>query len=114
MGVCIVLVGLLPTPLLVYAGSLLGSSFPIAEDTLNEVHPAIAYNTQRGEYLVVWHNERAVYPDIQAQRLDMNGAPIGGPFYIAGGTDAQRRYPDVAYDSSADQYLVVWEGVDSS
>jgi hypothetical protein len=114
IGLCIMLLGLLLIPLPVFAGTLLGSSFPIAQDSLEEVHPAIAYNTQRGEYLVVWHNERAVYPDIQAQRLNMNGAPIGGPFYIDAGTDAERRYPDVAYNPSADQYLVVWEGVDSS
>jgi len=40
---------------------------------------------------------------------------LGGPFYIsAAGSGIDRRYPDVAYNVKADQYLVVWEHQESS
>jgi hypothetical protein len=92
--------------------SLIGNSFTIAEAYREEVSPSIAYNSQRGEYLVVWHNDRPNFADIQAQRLDTNGNPIGGPFFIAVGQDAKRQFPDVIHNSLHDQYLVVWEGYD--
>ena len=92
----------------------IGGTFVIRNDPgLAEVYPAVAYNRQRQEYLVVWYNDRPDYPDIQAQRLRWDGTPIGGPFYIATGA-VQRRYPAVAWDSNHDRYLVVWEQKESS
>ena len=69
----------------------------------------MAYNSQRDEYLVVWYNDRAGCDDIRAQRVSGTGALAGGPFYISAGCPADRHYPDVAYNSVHDQYLVVWE-----
>jgi hypothetical protein len=100
------------------AGELLGDFFIIGKDPLpppepqfDQVSPSVAYNPHRQEYLVVWHNERPVYPDIQAQRVGKNGQLVGGPFYIAGGPGEQRRYPDVAYNVKQQEYLVVWESI---
>ncbi len=88
----------------------IGSRFVIHNDgSTEEVAPAIAYNNQRGEYLVVWYNDRPGNDDIQAQRVARNGTLIGGAFYISAGTGAERRYPDVAYNNQLDEYLVVWE-----
>jgi len=95
------------------AGSFLGDWFVIGTDAapplFGQLSPSIAFNPDRGEYLVVWHNERPVYPDIQAQRVDPSGELVGPPFYIAGGPGARRRFPDVVYNPAHQEYLVVWE-----
>ena len=98
------------------AGSqLIGSNFTIANDSsLTETNPAVAYNPDREEYLVVWYNDRAGNDDIQAQRVSKNGALVGNPFYIAAGAGVDRRFPDVAYNSRRNEYLVVWEHLGSS
>ena len=103
----------LPVPNLSTAGAggiPIGSRFVIHNDgSKEEVDSAIAYNNQRGEYLVVWYNDRPGNDDIQAQLVSRNGTLIGGAFYISAGTGAERRYPDVAYNDQLDEYLVVWE-----
>jgi hypothetical protein len=101
---------LLTAPVPVSAGIPLGDRFTIYnENALTEVSPAVAYNRQRQEYLVVWYNDRPGCDDIRARRMSINGAPVGNPFYVAAGCPDERRNPDVAYDSTHDQYLVVWE-----
>jgi hypothetical protein len=88
----------------------IGYNFVIRNDTgLVEEHPAIAYSSVRQEYLVVWYNDRPGNDDIRGQRVSKNGELVGGAFYISAGAGAERRYPEVAYDSKQDQYLVVWE-----
>jgi hypothetical protein len=56
-----------------------------------------------GNYIVVWHDEQD--DTVQAQRLDPNGAPLGGQFRIdtAGGGD-----PAVASNATGD-FVVAWE-----
>jgi len=96
-------------------GGPMGLTFPIHDETgLEEVSPAVAYNPDREEYLVVWYNDRAGCDDIQGQRMSKGGAPLGGPFFISAGCDEDRGYPDVAYNSGQDQYLVVWEQYEST
>ena len=114
---CLVLIVLLIVfliPFGVSAADLIGNVFTIADyidnnKNLKEVNPVIAYNSQRKEYLVVWYNDRDGNDDLRAQRVSHDGRLLGGPFYIVGGPGNERRYPDVAYNSGHDQYLVVWE-----
>jgi hypothetical protein len=88
----------------------IGPNFFISSDsTLEEVSPSVAYNSDRQEYLVVWHNDRAGNDDIRAQRVFKDGTLAGSAFYIQGGLGADRRYPDVTYNSQQNEYLVVWE-----
>ena len=70
--------------------------------------PAIAYNEQRQEYLVVWWNDRPGNDDVYAQRVDKEGQPIGPWFSVSAGQGAERRRPDVAWNSQRNEYLVVW------
>jgi len=104
---------ILVIPSTILAATFIADSFYISAQSEEEVSPSIAYNSQRQEYLVVWYNDRTGCDDIRAQRLTKNGTLIGGPFYISANagcpTSVDKRYPDVAYDSTADQYLVVWE-----
>lgn len=103
------IIGLMLSPLPVFASEFVGNQFPIANDNLQEVHPSIAYNSKDHQYLVVWSNDRPGFDDIRAQRLAADGSLIGGPFYISAGPGHDRWNPDVVYNSVHDQYLVVWE-----
>ena len=92
-----------------------GNAMPIvAESTLTELAPAVAYNGDRDEYLVVWYNDRPGNDDIGAQRVDGDGKLLGGPFYIAAGSGVERRNPAVAYSSGQQRYLVVYEHDDGT
>jgi hypothetical protein len=65
--------------------------------------PAVAYNSVRDEYLVVWGTPY----DIYARRVSSRGELLGSEIAVA--TDSDREYdPSVAYDSVNDRYLVVW------
>lgn len=100
-----------PSAGLAIEGHPIGPVFPIHDPpgTINHVRPSIAYNPDLKEYLVVWQNERPVYPDIEAQRVSRSGALVGGPFFISGGEGVKRRNPDVTYNSKQQEYLIVWE-----
>jgi len=96
-------------------GDQIGYNFVIRNDTgLIEEHPAIAYSSQRQEYLVVWYNDRLGNDDIRGQRVSKNGGLVGGPFYISAGAGADRSDPDVTYNSNAQEYLVVWQTYESA
>ena len=91
------------------SGSPIGSSFLIADQPIDTARPAVAYNSQRQEYLVVWWNDRAGCDDIYGQRVSKGGALLGPHFSIAAGCPGERSVPDVAYNSQANEYLVVWQ-----
>ena len=96
------------------AGGPIGWGSNISQQSVDAVSPAVAYNPDREEYLVVWYNDRPGNDDIQAQRVSRGGAPTGSAFYIAAGSGADRRFPDVAYNNALQEYLVVWEQFDQS
>jgi hypothetical protein len=83
--------------------------------------PAIAYNATANEFLVVWSADGLPTDgefEIFGQRIGPTGAEIGGDFVISetGQTvnDASRgaSSPDVTWNGTANEYLVVWEGDD--
>ncbi len=92
-------------------GRPIGRNFLISATLLDENGTAIAYNSQSKEYLVVFWNDRPGNDDIRAERVGWDGKLLGGN-WVAAGTGAERRYPDVAYNSQRNEYLVVWEEVD--
>ena len=85
--------------------------------------PAVAYNGATGEFLVVWwgDDETDGAFEIFCQRIDAaTGAEVGpddlrisdmGP---AGDPVFDGIAPDVAYNSAANEYLVVWYGDDET
>lgn len=107
------LVPFLAIPAAINAGSPIGGIFAINTANYDQVHPAVAYNSQREEYLVVWHNEWPGNKDIYGQRVSKNGALVGNWFAISAGP-GDRYYADVAYNSKQDEYLVVWEHDDGT
>ncbi|MFC1997971.1 hypothetical protein ACFLXI_10285, partial [Chloroflexota bacterium] len=82
---------------------VIGLPFTISQGTINETFPAVAYNPVDREYLVVWHNVRAVDDDIYAQRISEQGKLLSS-FTVAKGN-----YPRVAFNPENNTYLVVYQ-----
>ncbi|MCI0683012.1 MAG: Ig-like domain-containing protein [Gemmataceae bacterium] len=93
------------------------------DDRCGAFNPAVAWNSSRNEYLVVWDGNDTsalgIEDEIYGQRLDAAGAPMGvNDFRISDmGPDGQTLFhawnPDVAANSIGGEYLVVWEGNDA-
>lgn len=68
---------------------------------------AVAYNSQMKEFLVVWHNE---WPggeeDIYARRITESGEVK--PWFTVTIGPNKKSYPDVVYNATENEYLVVW------
>jgi hypothetical protein len=78
----------------------------------DQIHPAIAYNSQAGEYLVVWEDHHWGWGDdwdIYGRRVRADGAALGGHFGISWERANHVLSPDVAYNAAANEYLVAWE-----
>ncbi|KPL19403.1 MAG: hypothetical protein AMJ93_13165, partial [Anaerolineae bacterium SM23_84] len=93
-------------------GSLIGDKIPISTWEHDQVKPRLAFNSQANEFLVVWedhHWEWGEARDIHGQRVRANGTLVGGVFGISWDGPQARLSPDVAYDTAAGEYLVVWE-----
>lgn len=89
------------------SGQPIGSNFAIQDGPENEVHPALVTNSQTGEYLAVWYNDLPGNDDIHAARLSRSGQLLKHTC-VSCGPGAERRYPDVAYNSKRNEYMVVW------
>lgn len=98
----------LVAPAAIHAGGPVGTSFAIRAEAQEEWQPAVAYNSQWEEYLVVFWNDRPGNDDIRAERVSRDGRLLGGR-WLAAGPGAERRAPDVAYNSQRNEYLVVWQ-----
>jgi hypothetical protein len=70
-------------------------------------NPAIAWNGT-GECLLVWQDARVGTPDydIYAQRMDVNGSPVGASIAVGTMTGVQN-VPVVAYGATG--YMVAWQ-----
>jgi hypothetical protein len=101
--------------------SNMGASSDPAFDAFN---PALAYNSTQNEYLLVWHGDDGLdnVVEIYGQRLNAaSGAEVGADDFLisdmgASPTDKRFRAQDaaIAYNSTDDEYLVVWEGDDDT
>ena len=91
----------------VYAQRLDKSGTPIGNPvsiSQNSSHPAVAYNPQTNEYLVVFETIIALTGDvIYGIRLDASGSPITGS---GGVLMKQAGYPKIVYNFLDDSYLL--------
>ena len=100
---------------------------PDGDTNFDALSPVVAYNAARNEYLVVWEGVDDLpglafgESEIYGQRLDAaTGAELGAnDFRISDmGPDGDNFFdankPAVAWDSTADEYLVVWSGDDDT
>ncbi len=100
---------------------------PDGDDDFDAFGPAVAYNSANDEYLVVWagdDNSGSLVDgesEIYGQRINAaNGDEVGADFRISdmGATDGDEDFdafnPAVAYNSTDNEYLVVWQGDDDT
>jgi len=100
------------------------NDFLISETTgwENEArYPALAWNSNENEYLVVWSGEDGSVSDeyeIYGQLLSKNGNTVGSRLRISdmgpdGDTGFRTFAPDVAYNVTENEYMVTWAGNDN-
>jgi hypothetical protein len=93
----------------VSGGGAPGVPFPIDEDLDRDWYPAIAYNGQVDEFLVVLEKYvSAARRDIEAHRIRAADwtEPANGWRNLAGAANQARRLPDVAYNAARNEYLI--------
>lgn len=80
----------------------------IWSDGLENLDPAVAYNSRHDEYLVVWYTQQDTYThNIWAQRVRGDGG-LEADFIVASGPGEMRNSPVVAYSPAQDQYLIAY------
>ena len=84
----------------------LGGEFVVSALDNEQFWPAVAYNPQQREYLVVWQNTWGGNRDIYAQRVDAQGDLLSWFAVTSGAHD--RAQPAVAYDPVNQRYLITW------
>ncbi len=113
-------------------GSLVGlpsfrisAAGPDGDPAYQARRPAVAYNDDTGEYLVIWAGDEGGPAlslgeiEIHGQRLAADGSPVGvSGFRISSmGPDGDPAYrawaPAVAYLAAPGRYLVAWRGDDN-
>ena len=87
---------------------------------------SVVYNNTQKQYMVVWTGDDDTSPlvndefEIYAQRLDSLGDEVGADTKISdmGGPDGNVNYgaftPDVIWNKTNNEYIVVWRGDDSA
>jgi hypothetical protein len=96
---------------------------PVSNAAYDALDPTVVSNSQNGDYLVAWWGDDNTSPlvddefEIFGQRLNSSAAEVGSDFRISfhdGDASLDAQNPAVAYDSVDNNYLVVWEGEDST
>ena len=112
--------------LLTTNGEEVGKDFRISDTTdqglnIHASAPRVAYNSKSNQYLVVWSGgfKEAAHTEIWGQGLSAKGVALGkgnGDFRISQTSEAARSAgsPDVAYNGSSDEYLVVFQAMDEA
>jgi hypothetical protein len=87
-------------------GTMDGSDFPISTSSAEQGGPAVAYDPNANQYLVVW--EHTVYDtDIYGRLVNADESFVGPEFPISTGSD-DHSDPAVALDADNDRFLVAW------
>jgi hypothetical protein len=86
--------------------------FYINADVGKQWYPAVTFNSQENEYLVVYENYwSSTLRDIDAQRVRASDGQLLGPlsgYSVATAPNTIRRLPDVAYNEARNEYLIAY------
>lgn len=93
--------------------------------TYTAAAPAVTWNATNNEFMVVWQGDDNTAPlvdneiEIFAQRISATGTLTGSRTRVSsmgpdGNTSFTGTSPDVAWNSHANEYLVVWRGDDNT
>jgi hypothetical protein len=82
------------------------TNFTVVGAATQEVWPAIAFNSDALEYMVVWEENTGDW-DLRAQVVSYTGALVGSNCVIAAVT-ANDFLPDIAYNPFSGLFLVAW------
>jgi uncharacterized repeat protein (TIGR01451 family) len=92
-------------------GDLSGGNFQISDSMAGRgAGPSVAFDPVNDQFLVVWADDRGgadVEREIWGQRVDTNGADVGGNFLISAQTGYENA-PLVEYHPEQAEFLVVW------
>jgi hypothetical protein len=92
----------------------LGPFIEIWDDDVQNNWPAVAYNPQAAEYMVVWFTEQDIYTtDIQARRVLANGT-LSSWFTVDSSPGVKFENPAIAYCPPLQEYMVVYTDDTSS
>jgi hypothetical protein len=95
-----------------YDGILLGNEIGVSTSSYYDRNPVVAYSVYQNSYLVVWErrigDEEFGQYDIYAQRVAADGTLLGTVIALDAGSNEQQ-HPAIAYNSTYDEYLVVWQ-----
>jgi hypothetical protein len=94
-------------------GNLIGESFAVVGEWFTFrpfTNPDLVYNPSSNEYLLVWqYGQSSDDHHIYAIRLSSNGAAIGDDHIHVADTSQFESNPQVAYNPTDNEYLIVWE-----
>jgi len=95
---------------LVYSDGTYGARQDVYTGTYNQQYPAVAFNGNDAEYLVAWqsYNTAAKLYGLYGQVVAADGT-LSGTAVTIYTSSAQLAYPDVTFNVSDTQYLVVWQ-----
>jgi hypothetical protein len=92
--------------------SVAAAASPIISWEWDQIKPAVAYNSQANQYVVVWEDHHWGLGEnwsIYGRRVGTDGAPIGGLISISYHGANHVLAPDVVYNPASGEFLVVWE-----
>lgn len=83
---------------------------PIVNWGLDQLDPALGYSFASTSYLVIWQHQWAAntWTAINGRLVFHDGAPVLEPFSISQAAKSASA-PDIAYNATNGQFLVVWE-----
>jgi len=87
------------------AGAARGTEFTVASST-HQVYSVDVTSDSTGGFVIVWGIAGQSNPDVQGQRYDSGGSPLGTQFAVSNNTGA-RGQPSVAADVSGG-FVVTW------
>ncbi|MFB0519522.1 MAG: hypothetical protein ACETWC_09610 [Acidobacteriota bacterium] len=94
-------------------GSLIGSNIPIWFSTKDARYPDVAYNSNSNNWMVVWQYDGESTGNwyILCRGVNIDGSlfPPLSAYVVAYDADSKQQYPRVAYNSSDNNFCVVWE-----